>query len=285
MTTASWQVIILTTYNKYEVVRRVEKALTQKGGTDMILNQGYLIKRHSNTRQVEPYYMRLIKESELKDVMMLQESVYDALPNKEVLYKDTELGMYEDLRAGAMILGVFNSKDQLISYRYISFPKKVSHNLGHDILLPENQLEYVVHLETTVVSPDYRGNRLQSLTLAKAIDLIKPMGMNHLLCTVSPYNLFSLNNIMSAGLNIKSLKRKYADKESKGIWRFILHKDLRPQTTIFSEEYHLLKLDRIVEQKKLIEMGYIGYNLIKESQMIQYALTNDDVQPSFEFAV
>ena len=90
---------------------------------------------------------------------------------------------------------------------------------------------------------------------------------------------------MSAGLNIKSLKRKYADKENQGIWRFILHKDLRPQTTIFSEEYQLLKLDHIGEQKKLIEMGYIGYNLIKESQMIQYALTNDDVQPSFEFAV
>ncbi len=262
-----------------------EDLLLLKGGADMILNQGYLIKRHSNTRQVEPYYMRLLKENELKDVMKLQQSVYDALPNKEVLYMDSELGMYEDLKAGAMILGVYNSKDQLISYRYISFPKKVEHNLGNDILLPENQLEYVVHLETTVVSPDYRGNRLQSLTLSKAIDLIKPMGMNHLLCTVSPYNLFSLYNIMSAGLNIKSLKRKYGDKGDQGIWRFILHKDLRPEATTFSEDYHLLKLDRIAEQKKLIEMGYIGYNLIKESQMIQYALINDDIQSPFEFAV
>lgn len=256
-----------------------------KGGNDMILNQGYLIKRHSNTRQVEPYYMRLLKENELSHVMMLQNKVYEALPNKEVLYKDTELAMFEDLRAGAMILGVFNSKDQLISYRYISFPKKAEHNLGHDILLPENQLDYVVHLETTVVSPDYRGNRLQSLTLSKAIDLIKPMGMNHLLCTVSPFNLFSLYNIMSAGLNIKSLKKKYGQMNDQGIWRFILHKDLRPQTAVFSEEYHLLKMDRISEQKKLIEMGYIGYNLIKDSQMIQYALINDEVQPPFEFAV
>lgn len=251
----------------------------------MILNQGYLIKRQSNTRQVEPYYMRLVNENELNDVMRLQQSVYDALPNKEVLYKDSKLGMYDDIKSGALIIGVFNSKDQLISYRYISFPKKAHHNLGFDIALPETELDYVVHLETTVVNPDYRGNRLQSLTLAKAIELIEPLGMKHLLCTVSPYNLFSLYNIMSAGLNIKSLKRKYGDKSDPGIWRFILHKDLRPETDIFSDDYHLIKMDRIVEQKKLIEMGYIGYNIIKESQMIQYALLNDDVKSSFDFAV
>lgn len=239
----------------------------------MILNQGYLIKRKSSSRQVEPYTMRLVNPSEIDQVVNLQELVYNGLPNKEVLYKDTKHEMLEDLYNGAMIIGVYNSVDELISYRYISFPGNSTKNLGNDIYLMNRELDKVVHLETTLVSPDYRGNRLQTLTLTKAVDLIKPLDMKHIMCTVSPYNLFSLYNIMSAGLNIRALKRKYGEEAGNGMWRFILHKDLSRDMRMINE-FQLLKMDCIEEQKKLIENGYIGYNLVKESKMIHYSLAN-----------
>lgn len=236
----------------------------------MILNQGYVIKRKSLDRQVERYTMRLVEAREIESVLKLQSLVYDGLANKEILYKDTKLEMLEDLSQGGMIIGVFNSVEELISYRYISFPGHSKKNLGYDIHLDSSQLNKVVHLETTLVSPDYRGNRLQSLTLSKAIDLIEPMKMKHLLCTVSPYNIFSLYNIMNAGLSIKALKRKYGDGHD-GVWRFILHKNLNAEDAL-DRHFKQLKMDSIQEQKILIEKGYIGYNLIKESHMIQYAL-------------
>ncbi len=238
----------------------------------MILNQGYLVKRKSNTRHVESYTMRLVEAREIDVVVNLQNLVYDGLPNKEVLYKDSKIEMLDDLYNGAKIIGVFNSVDQLISYRYISFPRNSSKNLGRDIALDLSELDKVVHLETTLVDPMYRGNRLQSLTLEKAIEIIEPMDMKHILCTVSPYNLFSLFNIMSAGLNIKALKRKYGLEYENGMWRFILHKDLSMDLSRCFDDTKHLKMDRIHEQKKLIEDGYIGYNLVKESQMIQYSL-------------
>lgn len=236
----------------------------------MILNQGYVIKRKSLDRQVERYTMRLVEAREIESVLKLQSLVYDGLANKEILYKDTKLEMLEDLSQGGMIIGVFNSVEELISYRYISFPGHSKKNLGYDIHLDSSQLNKVVHLETTLVSTDYRGNRLQSLTLSKAIDLIEPMKMKHLLCTVSPYNIFSLYNIMNAGLSIKALKRKYGDGHD-GVWRFILHKNLNAEDAL-DRHFKQLKMDSIQEQKILIEKGYIGYNLIKESQMIQYAM-------------
>ena len=239
----------------------------------MILNQGYIIKRKSSIRQVESYTMRLVKATEISAVMDLQHIVYEGLPNKQVLYKDSKIEMLEDLYNGAMIIGVYNSEEKLISYRYISFPGQSSKNLGHDINLETSKLDKVVHLETTLVSPDYRGNRLQSLTLNKAIELIKPLDMNHLICTVSPYNLFSLYNIMSAGLKIKALKRKYESEEQDGMWRFILHKDMSKSFSVDQNELKMIRMDKIFEQKKLIEKGYIGYNLIKDSQMIQYSLS------------
>ena len=236
----------------------------------MILNQGYVIKRKSLDRQVERYTVRLVEASEIESVLKLQSLVYDGLTNKEILYKDTKFEMLEDINQGGMIIGVFNSVDELISYRYISFPGQSKKNLGYDIHLDASQLSKVVHLETTLVSPDYRGNRLQSLTLSKAIELIEPMKMKHLLCTVSPYNIFSLYNIMNAGLSIKALKKKYGDGHD-GMWRFILHKNLNVEDAL-DAQFKQLKMDSIQEQKILIEKGYIGYNLIKESQMIQYAM-------------
>ena len=237
----------------------------------MILNQGFIVKRKSEQRQIEPFEMRLVNAKELNQVIDLQHHVYERLPNKEVLYMDTKAEMLEDLYNGALIIGVFNKQDRLISYRYVSFPGYEQRNLGRDIHLNSQDLHKVVHLETTLVHPDYRGNRLQSLTLNKAVELIEDMDMRHLICTVSPYNLFSLYNIMSAGLNIKALKKKYGKAEDDGLWRFILHKDLKKEQNVNLSDVVLLKMDHLKEQRKLIDSGYIGYHLSKESQIIQYA--------------
>ena len=138
----------------------------------MILNQGYLVNRKSDSRHLESYTMRLVEAREIDAVVYLQNLVYEGLPNKEVLFKDTKFEMLDDLYNGAKIIGVFNSVDELISYRYISFPRQASKNLGRDIALNVSELDKVVHLETTLVDPMYRGNRLQSLTLEKAIEKI-----------------------------------------------------------------------------------------------------------------
>src|SRR5690606_3348903 len=116
--------------------------------------------------------------------------------------------MYHEIKNGGKIIGVLNSKDRLIAYRYISIPGIRNHNLGLDIGIPHEQLKKVIHLETTVVDPIYRGNGLQDLTLQIASKLVRKEGYRHLLCTVSPYNFYSLYNVMKNGLKIKALKKK-----------------------------------------------------------------------------
>lgn len=234
----------------------------------MILNQGYVIKRKANTRQIEPYTMQYVNEDGLDQVMRLQNLVYEKLPNKDILYRDSKEDMLADLVSGGKIIGVFNSKEQLIAYRYISFPGNESRNLGHDIHLESSELTKVVHLETTLVDPEYRGNRLQSLTLEKVMEIIEPYQMEHVFCTVSPFNFFSLYNIMSSGLKIEALKQKYG---TPGLWRFILHKDLKKESIIDSKSGHSIQMNNIQDQRALIDRGFVGYHLEKESQCIQYA--------------
>ncbi|MDX9916993.1 MAG: hypothetical protein RBT15_03160 [Gudongella sp.] len=237
----------------------------------MIIGQGTLIKNKHDNVEIEEYKMKILDERWLNEVIDLQMHVYDNLPNKDVLYVDSYDDMLSDMEDGAKIIGVLNSKKRLVAYRYIAFPGKDSRNLGYDIDMPVDQLDSVVHLETTVVDPLYRGNSLQSLTLQAASKIVREDGYRHLLCTVSPYNFYSLYNIMMNGLKIKSLKRKYGSEESgdEGLWRFILHSDMEKR--LFNPvDLVVSKWANLDKQRELIENGYVGYEIMKDTKQLNY---------------
>lgn len=242
----------------------------------MVLANGKLIKDKHGNMELEDYNMKLLGRDRLREVIDLQQHVYDNLPNKEVLYMDSYEDMLSDMESGAKIIGVLNSKNRIIAYRYIAFPGVNKRNLGYDISLDEDQLNKVVHLETTVVDPKYRGNSLQSLTLEAAQGLSKKEGYNHFMCTVSPYNFFSLYNIMKNGLKIKALKKKYGTDEEEGLWRFILHSDLNKKS-LNPIDLVISKWANLDMQKELIDQGYIGYEIIKDTKQLNYVKFDDAI--------
>lgn len=243
----------------------------------MILHKGQLIKHIGDRKEHDEYVMRLITTEEMKAAIELQKYVYDQLPNKQVLYLDSYEEMLDDMKNGAKVIGVFNKEGKIIAYRYIGFPHLSEKNLGNDIKMPEEELMKVAHLETTVVHPDYRGNSLQSLTLQKAIPMVKELGYSHLLCTVSPQNIYSLYNIMKNGLRIKALKKKYGkEKDGKdGLWRFILHRNLEPKAVKKTSKLLSIHLGDLEKQEKLIKEGYVGLWLFKENRLLNYVRFED----------
>lgn len=237
----------------------------------MVLGKGNLIKNKHTNMELEEYKMKLLGKDRLREVIDLQQHVYDNLPNKDVLYMDSYEDMLSDMEEGARVIGVLNSKDRIIAYRYIGFPGKDERNMGYDIGLQPEQLDKVVHLETTVVDSKYRGNDLQNLTLVAAKKMVTQEGYQHFICTVSPHNFFSLYNIMKNGLKIKALKRKYGSTENgdDGLWRFILHSDMEKQI-LNPVDLVISKWANLEMQRDLIERGYIGYELHRDSQQLNY---------------
>jgi len=227
-------------------------------------------------KKKEIYTLQLIDRKNLDLVMKLQEYVYKNLLNKQVLVKDTYDDLYEDLKGNGKIIGAFNKNNDLIAYRYITFPGNSPKNLGNDLGMTKEELESVVHLETTVVHPSYRGNDLQSITLNESLGIISDMGFYNLLCTVSPQNFFSLYNIMKNGLAIKSLKKKYGTSPDgrDGVWRFILHRDLNIIRNSDPIDFTKCKIESLPEQRSLIDLGYVGYELNKDERMVHYTQFN-----------
>lgn len=238
----------------------------------MLLSKGNVLKNKYEDMEIEDYTMELIGKDRLKEVIELQQDVYDNLPNKDVLYMDSYSEMLEGMESGAKVIGVVTEKNQIIAYRYISFPGKAIHNLGYDIDLSEEDLDKVVHLETTVVDPKYRGNDLQSLTLLATSEMVEKDGFEHLLCTVSPYNFYSLYNTMKNGLIIKALKKKYGSNPNgdDGLWRFILHKDITKEPLLNPIDIVISKWANLDMQIELINQGYVGYKLSKDDRSLTY---------------
>lgn len=238
----------------------------------MILATGKLIRDKHGESIIEKYTARLVSYETLADIIYLMQRVYDSLPIKEVLFMDSYEDIYSDLNKGAKIIGVYGETNQLIAFRYVSFPGNEDKNLGNDLGLPKDVFYKICQLETTVVDVPYRGNDIQSMTLGLMIPIIRKDGYEHMVCTISPYNYYSVNNIMKHGLKVKALKKKYSSEEndSDGFWRYILHGRI-------GEEFNFKIIDQInvgmtdIEvQRDLLKKGYMGFELDKEKEYLKY---------------
>lgn len=229
----------------------------------MAVPKDYLIKnKHGDAKRIETR-IELLSVEHLDEVLRLNRLIYKLLPNQQVLSLDTYEEMYEDLVRDGVVLGVFDDNNRIIAYRYASFPGLEDRNLAYDFDFPV-ELEKVCQLETTIVHPDYRGNNLQNKLVKITIDIAKERGYTDLTCTVSPYNYYSLKNIMKNDMKIRALKPKYQD-----LVRFVLHgkiHDFDYGEKIDVINTHMEDIDR---QKNLLKNGYLGDKLF-ENRTIDY---------------
>lgn len=229
----------------------------------MELINDYLIKnKHNEAKKVEAK-IKLLSLEHLDEVVSLNRQIYKLLPDKQLLSLDTYEEMYEDLNKNGLIIGVFNDEDRLVAYRYASFPGLEDRNLAYDFDFPV-ELEKVCQLETTIVHPDYRGNNLQDRLAKMTIEIAKDRGYTDLTCTVSPYNYYSLNNIMKSNLKVRALKKKYDD-----LLRFVLHGRIGNYDYGKKIDVINITMEDIEKQMELLNKGYIGDELF-ENRTIDY---------------
>ena len=89
------------------------------------------------------YEMRFVNESNLDEVMDLQEIVIHHLADKEIFRSHSADCFQEHLQMEKSAIGVF-CQDGLIAYNIISFPGDGKDNFGLDINLPKDDLANVV---------------------------------------------------------------------------------------------------------------------------------------------
>ncbi|SHJ13675.1 GNAT family N-acetyltransferase [Lutispora thermophila] len=214
----------------------------------------------------EEYEMHFLDESNIDEIVDLQNEVASCLKNPETFAMDSREFILNEVlhKDKGRAIGVF-AHNRLIAFRTVSFPGMSQSNMGRELGLSEGELEHVVHLEATVVHPEYRGNKLQAKMMKHTFNIVYRMGYYHVLCTVSPFNYPSLKNVIDGGLVIKALGQREGPYNGK--WRFLLHRDLRYTAT---KEYRCsieVENEKLHKQKEILNKGYEGFLISRSRYM------------------
>ncbi|MGL4450297.1 MAG: GNAT family N-acetyltransferase [Sarcina sp.] len=173
--------------------------------------------RSLNDVEVEAKLERLSIE-DLNDIIDLQDFIIDGIEDKQIFAKTTKEEFEIYFRKNAYFLGIkLNESNKLIAVGvYISKADEKS-NYGYDLDYTIEDILKTGQIETTVVHPDFRGNKLQEIICKKLIEVSKERDNKYLTATVSPYNPYSLNTFLKLGFVNKKEKMKYG-----GVLRAIL---------------------------------------------------------------
>ena len=206
----------------------------------------------------DAYEVYLLNEAHIPQLMVLQEEVVDALPDKAILQPldEEELGFI--LQGNGIMIGVFVS-GKLIAFRALLEPVIDDEHLGYDIgLQTEAELKKVLYQEISNVHPEYRGYGLQR-TMADVIMQQVDGAKYHVICaTVMPGNIASMKDKFSQGMHVAALKLKYGGK-----LRYVFTKQLLEVERQWTEQQFVSMQDTNIQQQ-LLKQGFIGKSMKKD---------------------
>ena len=139
---------------------------------------------------------KLLEEKDIKDIMRLQKIVIDALEDKQLFAPSEEDEFLLYIKELGNVIGCYESEsNELIAMGVYGKLGHRENNYGYDLEMAKEELLSVGQIESTVVSPEYRGNSLQK-KICLELERISKNNNDKLLCaTVSPYNKYSLNGL------------------------------------------------------------------------------------------
>ena len=139
--------------------------------------------------------LRIAKFSEAEAIHGLMKSVYDNMPDKTLFFcDDLEYVKNSIDKEGFVVVACNPDSGKIVANLIVRHPDE--DNLGLDINLPTEELSKVIHMESAVVSADYRGQGLQYRLMEYAEKFLRSEGKHkYLMATVSPYNPASYKTV------------------------------------------------------------------------------------------
>lgn len=155
------------------------------------------------------FTFRLAKPEEALAIHHNMQKVYEAVENKETFVCDDLDWVKEQLEVRGFAVVACDEQGQIAGSLIVSYPEMDDDNLGRDIGLSLEEQQKVVHMESAVVLPQYRGNHLQRRLLLYAEEVLDKQSYRYLMCTISPQNPASYKSIEACGYQLRLTKEKY----------------------------------------------------------------------------
>lgn len=228
--------------------------LSDKNGSFKIF-----IRRHNadGSAKLEECRVYRLRAEETNEAAALHDKVAKGVSGKIFVpspYSEIKRFLGED----GLAVGI-RSGDDLIALRTLRLDQEWA---------DEALQEYGLHLDPEeapavtgfcVVDRAFRGNNVQYLTQYLVEDAVAGRHTS-IVTTVSPCNIFSLNNVLVCNFRIVGIKEVYG-----GYLRFIMKKDFRPSLVpIWTHGHRQIGIRDTDAQLKAINEGFVGYKLVRK---------------------
>ncbi len=166
--------------------------------------------------------LKVLDISYINKIMEFQNNIYDGLENKDFYSCSNKEEFEETLNGKGKIIGYITLKDkELVAIGVYTEYGYENHNYGYDIGIKKEELLKIGQLESTLVSKEYRGNRLQKIMCEILEEVGKNAGMKYICVTAAPDNKYSINTFEKLNYKIMADKLKYG-----GLRRYVLMKEI-----------------------------------------------------------
>lgn len=157
----------------------------------------------------EEIILRVVKKEEAEAVYQVMQEVYDRLENKALFANSDMDYIRAHIEAEGFLVGAYDAFGKMAGNFMVRYPMEAEDNLGRDIGLKQEELCKVVHMESAVVLPKYRGQHLQVRMLQYAEQVIDKERFWYFMATVSPDNPASYRSFEQNGYQLMMTKEKY----------------------------------------------------------------------------
>lgn len=176
--------------------------------------------------------------------------------SREIFAASTEEDLKRFLSEEGISIGA-RYEDRLICLRTLkTSPDWVRESLKDYNLAPERYVNSVV-TGFCVVDREFRGNNIQFLTQFYAENIVSKK-YDSIVTTVSPKNIFSLQNVLACGYYIIGIEWTYG-----GFLRFILKKEFYPVYPLWTHGHLRIPIREIKKQQEAILKGNVGYKIVR----------------------
>lgn len=153
--------------------------------------------------------IRRAKQEDAEEIFEVMEYIRENMEDKSLYLTDTLEYVKNHIDENGITVVAENSNGKIIGYFITRYPKYESNNLGRNLDLTEEELLKVIHMESTAVLPEYRGNSLQRKMLEYIENEIKDSDFKYYMATVPPNNIPSLNSFLELDYKIIRTIEKY----------------------------------------------------------------------------
>ncbi|HHW94650.1 MAG TPA: GNAT family N-acetyltransferase [Mogibacterium sp.] len=137
---------------------------------------------------------------DLEEALALQDSVYQALENKNVFAPTTREELIESLKEDRCFCVIKDG--EMAAFSILVSPRISDRNFGTYLGYDDEKLLKTASVDTCYVSPKHRGKKLQQKLILKRLEAAREEGATEALTTVDPTNSYSFNNLKSCGMEV-----------------------------------------------------------------------------------